>query len=99
MRLIDADALKEAILRYQRYAVDFLLLVDSVPTVEQNWRFYYDHGYKQAERDLKRPQGEWIFTDNRWGLGNWECDSCHEYSNINSNFCPKCGAKMGGIIE
>ena len=55
----------------------------------------YTKGF-DAGVETVRPQGEWIFTDNRWGLGNWECDSCHEYSNINSNFCPKCGADMRG---
>lgn len=33
-------------------------LINTAPTVEQNWRFYYDHGYKQAERDLKRVKNE-----------------------------------------
>lgn len=33
-------------------------VIDSAQSVEANWRFYYDHGYKQAERDLKRTQGE-----------------------------------------
>lgn len=41
-----------------------------------------------------RPQGEWIYTDNRWGLGAWECDKCHKYTNKNTDFCPNCGAKM-----
>ena len=31
-------------------------IIDNAPTVKENWKFYYDHGYKQAERDLKRPQ-------------------------------------------
>ena len=44
----------------------------------------------------ERPKGEWIYTDNRWGLGDWECDNCHKYSNKDTNFCPNCGADMRG---
>jgi len=36
--------------------------IDKAQAVEQDWRFYYNHGYKQAERDLKRPKGEWDET-------------------------------------
>ena len=40
------------------------------------------------------PKGEWRYTDNRWGLGDWECDKCHKHSNKDSDFCPNCGADM-----
>ena len=105
MRLIDADALKEKSYR-DEFAIAVVTVedIDNAPTVEPEKAKEgelvkaYTKGF-DAGVETVRPQGEWIFTDNRWGLGNWECDSCHEYSNINSNFCPKCGAKMGGIIE
>ena len=27
--------------------------IDNAPTVEPNWKFYFDHGYAQAKKDLK----------------------------------------------
>lgn len=39
--------------------------IDNAPTVEQNWKFYFEHGYKQAERDLKRTQDRWIPVSER----------------------------------
>ena len=27
---------------------------------EKDWKFYYDHGYAQAKRDLSENKGEWI---------------------------------------
>ena len=66
--------------------------IDNAPTVEQNWRFYYDHGYKQAERDLKRPQGEWILNKDE----NPECPFCNHSFTYWGNFCGNCGADMRG---
>lgn len=63
VKLIDANALKEELKRYFTNGValyQILTIIDNAPTVAQNWRFYYDHGYKQAERDLKRPQDDLI---------------------------------------
>ena len=61
MRLIDADPLLKAVKEnkelYERERLYLEGLLLNAPTVEQNWKFYYGHGYKQAERDLKRPQG------------------------------------------
>lgn len=67
-----------------------LCKIDNAPTVEQNWRFYYDHGYKQAERDLKRPQGEWELH----GM-IYYCSECgHDCGESGDNFCGNCGADM-----
>lgn len=64
--------------------------IDEASTVEQNWKFYYDHGYKQAERDLKRPQGEWEEDS-----GNIACSHCHTiWLYRRTEFCPNCGADM-----
>ena len=29
-------------------------IIDNASSVAPNWRFYYDHGYAQAKRDLKK---------------------------------------------
>lgn len=78
-------------------------IIDNAPTVEQNWRFYYDHGYKQAERDLKRPTGEWI-DEGQYAEGHSEhayiCKNCgyqiiENPSMIFENrYCKCCGADM-----
>jgi len=61
--LISREALKEAIRK--RLGISLLKYlteqekviveeIDNAPTVAPNWRFYYDHGYAQAKRDLKK---------------------------------------------
>lgn len=90
---------------------DVIKAIDNAPTVEQNWRFYYDHGYKQAERDLKRPQGKWIYpekTDKEKGYGGY-CSNCKcdmpifvedwKQKYCETKFCPNCGADMRGGAE
>lgn len=63
-------------------------------------------GYEEELEHLERvygaeelPIGEWIKTDNRWGVGDWLCSNCESYSNTNSNFCPNCGAQMKNVRE
>ena len=58
--------------------------IDNAPTV---------HGIVAF---VERPKGEWVHTDNRWGLGEWECNKCHGYSKARDNFCGNCGAEMRG---
>lgn len=61
--LISREALKEALhneIGDHALSTAIDRVIDNAETVEQNWKFYYDHGYKQAERDLKRPQGDLI---------------------------------------
>lgn len=42
----------------------------------------------------ERPQGEWEYTDGRWGLGDWRCSKCGGYTNKDTHYCPNCGARM-----
>lgn len=60
-------------------------------------------GLRTAIEALKeeRPHGEWIKTDNRWGLGEYECSACRSYLDIPTQmgepmfkWCPYCGARM-----
>ena len=51
-----------------------------------------------------RPTGEWIEVTN--GRGGHECSECHSYAPSYasgdehlSDYCPNCGAKMGGDSE
>ena len=42
----------------------------------------------------ERPHGEWKLTDNRWGVGTWRCTNCDSYYDVDTNYCPTCGADM-----
>ena len=81
MRLIDADALKEDF----EYAV-----FDDVGTSD------YEKMLEiiDSQPTLERPHGKWKITDNRWGVGTWLCTRCESYYDIDTNFCPNCGADM-----
>ncbi len=104
MRLIDADALKEAIgdiygLSFEEMIEDFTWLkaIDNAPTIPLP---DFKAGYKQAIIDgrtnYSRPQGEWI--TNNWGETYCKCGFPALYDEfgleIKSNFCPNCGADM-----
>lgn len=83
MRLIDADALKEAMNEhtdYKGYLVcDPEEIIDLAPTVEQ------------------RPHGEWIVRRNKQRAHIYSvCSKCNmPYLDTDfPNFCPDCGADM-----
>ncbi len=101
MRLIDADALKEALTEiFDIVEVvtfdDIIEKIDNAPTMPLP---DFKEGYKQAILDGKtnysRPQGEWIPLTLYNGFTYWECSECGE-KNIFAltKFCFHCGAKM-----
>lgn len=93
MMINKADDLEEVEFEINSALASVCEKIDSAQSVEANWRFYYDHGYKQAERDLKRPKGEWI--DRMADKGYVECPFCHkQITGGDLNFCVKCGADM-----
>ena len=80
MRLIDADALKEAIQEhtdYKGYLVcDPEEIIDLAPTVEPK-------------------QGEWIAENNGYEETDYKCPFCGHYElHSTYNFCPNCGADL-----
>lgn len=101
MRLIDADALKKAILAEPwknqnnavRLTVDYInIIIDEQPTVDA----------------VPVVRGRWIhkeIEDDDWGGSwhKWSCSNCtyavgHNPSGL--NYCAKCGAKMdGGAVD
>ena len=94
--LISREALKEHKV-YSEERHEYVVPVyniDNAQAVEQNWRFYYDHGYKQAEKDLKRPKGEWLFKHNSSDIWCSVCDENFDEIPQAFNFCPNCGADM-----
>lgn len=41
--------------------------------------------------------GEWIYnTNNESASEIWNCSECDQWSFAKTNFCPNCGADMGG---
>ena len=73
-------------------------VIDDAPTVPNE----YMRGYEAAEREYKRPQGEWVIIDDTV----CECPRCkHQQTFLlspkesNVNFCEKCGADLRGKEE
>lgn len=98
MRLIDADALKEATKTF----IDcdgfnpVWEIIDHAPTVDaisndEGYEMYgkgYMRGYERGKAEAI-PKGEWIIEH------DWvHCSSCGHEQNYPSNFCSKCGANM-----
>ena len=89
MRLIDADALKEAILQERKYIREEEYEIK---------RGFMLGGLRRALRCLEeaptveRPRGEWINEGNLHG-----CSNCGKYSKeYDKPFCCHCGADMRG---
>lgn len=70
-------------------------------------REQYRAGYEAAERKYKRPEGDWVGEADGYWNGEliydvWHCPFCdyrieEDEQEQLPNFCPNCGAKMGGI--
>ena len=89
---------------------DVRLLVEDAPTAplpnEQiAWEQGYEAGLAQGKQD--RPKGKWKTIEGIDGDEYYECSNCGEPwvltagtpKDNNMNFCPNCGAKMGGGAE
>ena len=103
-RLIDADALKEAIKKelpaMSNWGEHFIpMLIDNAPTVEpeiteeQAIDKLCETGWLQEhdKQMTERPHGEWITID----VFVVKCSVCGVES-FATPFCPRCGADMGG---
>ena len=88
MRLIDADALKEQLLRDAHKSGNsfvistvksFCKILDAAPSLA-----------------LVEARGKWEVggMHSNGVVGNWKCSVCEKRSLEDSNFCPNCGAKM-----
>ena len=100
MRLIDADVLLKSLHNFFDGKVideptyilrDVYCYIDGAPTII--WCSETSEGYPLM--DLRpREKGKWIIHD-RENL-KYGCNQCGNLTNINSNFCPNCGANMRG---
>ena len=90
-------------------ACEILDMIDNASEIQPNWRFYFDHGYAQAKRDLGRPHGMWIGRSHyrpsteQYDCKMSVCSECGEEFSYDAetgiditdySFCPKCGADM-----
>lgn len=67
--------------------------IDNAPTVPNE----YMRGYEAAEREYKRPQGEWLFDkENSFTIDMYRCSICGYFGDTHFKFCPNCGAEMRG---
>lgn len=89
MRTIDADALKYKNLAEVNGRLTYVLTpeeINNASTVKNE----YMRGYEAAEREYKRPQGEWKLH----GM-IYYCSECgHECGESGDNYCGNCGADM-----
>ena len=78
-------------------------IIDNAPTIPNE----YMRGYEAAEREYKRPQGEWIYGEDECGQDGWFCSECeffvpwyYQYYEKDIDFirdykvCPHCLAEM-----
>lgn len=62
-------------------------------------------GYLAGRSSADRPTGEWVDIDNYYRMAT--CSRCHKVTMFEKwgeytrsyNYCPNCGAKMGGDTE
>lgn len=62
----------------------------------------YNNGLESAVAEIKalpsadRPSGEWIMQNEELKISDYRCSVCGHYQDDTTDFCPNCGAKMGG---
>lgn len=95
MRLIDADALMNTIIKKSYTVTDYWNTRDAGMFLV---------GIEQAINEQptieERKKGKWIVHLGGKYVGfpcaHYECSECHAYMPDNTNFCPNCGADMRG---
>ena len=90
-RYIDADKLKEVFDGHE----------DDYGYLHGDWEEFIDNAPTADVRE--NIKGEWIKPISRgdvlsYGKAYYECDQCHKVAFFGNemNFCPNCGAQMGG---
>ena len=103
MRLIDADALKEAFLNHSctefeiknkcRTDENVLALIDNAPTVEtyteEDMAGAYNEGYACGNRESERPKGEWIKIFENPFTNGYLCPFCGHKIQVTEKFLPE----------
>ena len=99
MRLIDADKLKDEVLK--QGATYILTLIDNAPTVEAFTKDEYEgaylRGYVDSAKANERPTGKWLIEGGT--TLHFCCSECGCAGDNWDKFCKHCGAKMEAMKE
>ena len=84
------------------------------------WKNAYERGKEEEHRwwtehcanctDADRPQGEWIYCEDEYGIDGYRCSNCgkhipwdyqHKFINFIDDYhtCPFCDARMKGVDD
>jgi hypothetical protein len=91
------DCLYKAEYKYGAYGIALKMAIKALE--QKDWKFYYDHGYAQAKRDLQEPKtGHWEMCEDADGIYG-VCDICGTDADFTHYgkaypYCPNCGARM-----
>lgn len=104
MRLIDADALKDAIVewKYHGFYDKLIEVIDNAPSVfdDKAYSDGYTQGTCDCEHSHKIPKGDWICvtksTFPQYQPDEYKCSNCNKLCHIKYYYCPFCGADMRG---
>ena len=44
--------------------------------------------------EIEEKEGKWITHYYKYGKERYECDQCHETTDVKYDYCPHCGSKM-----
>ena len=88
-----------------KYTIEFELpdndtVLKEINTARIYWAVWGFNGYCKAIP--KRNPGKWIDeTFKPWGLVHYpyKCNQCGEHNEVDSKYCPNCGAKMEGVEQ
>ena len=96
MRLIDGNTLRDEVLYDNTYDNDivnyYLWLIDDAPTIDPVRRSHWNGWTTSAYMGWQDEFGNPVYADRKF----YRCDNCRHGSAIKHNFCPSCGARMGG---
>ena len=77
--------------------------VDTRPTVDKEYLIdliqesvYDGEACAKLIDMVDRPAGEWIYNNKNGTFKIWDCSECGISMEAQWNYCPNCGAKMGG---
>lgn len=104
MRLIDGDPLYERACDLEAQAMSYVGKIGNDEAMKETWRIWsailtertaFKHDIFDAPTITdERRIGKWIYHPDR--EADYECSLCGMGSEVNHNYCPRCGAIMKG---
>lgn len=93
---------------------DAIKAIDELPNAYNGWSDAYDKAYiigtLEEVPSADRPQGEWIYCEDEYGIDGYRCSNCgrhipwdyqHKFINFIDDYhtCPFCDARMKGTDD